>query len=68
MSDKEESKLQSKDDSSDDSGEEWIGPMPTEAVPAKKRKGIIYFIIFFYIVFYMNTKQAFLRSRLCQNK
>lgn len=29
---------ESRQESSD---EEWIGPMPTEAVPAKKRKGIL---------------------------
>lgn len=28
-------------ESSSDSEDEWIGPMPTEAVPAKKRKGTI---------------------------
>lgn len=47
MSDKESesevgaSKRQHKDEEnkSDSEEEEWIGPMPTEAAPAKKRKG-----------------------------
>lgn len=40
---KRESERTKADDTESSSGsdDEWIGPMPTEAVPAKKRKGTI---------------------------
>lgn len=54
MSDKEESSASKRshetDDKPDESGEssdEWVGPLPTEAAPAKKRKGKFFFSIFF---------------------
>lgn len=47
MSDTEETKVAKRSatetttqSDEDDSNDEWIGPMPTEAVPTKKRKGI----------------------------
>lgn len=36
------------DGGGDEEGDEWVGPMPSEAVQTKKRKGVYlaYFIIF----------------------
>lgn len=46
MSDKEETstskrphETEEKPDKSDESSDDWVGPLPTEAVPVKKRKG-----------------------------
>lgn len=31
-----------KSDEEDDDNDEWIGPLPTDAAPVKKRKGITF--------------------------
>lgn len=52
MSDKEEATASKRPHESDDkpveddeSSDGWIGPLPTDAAPVKRRKGFIYFEI-----------------------
>lgn len=33
----------------DESNDGWVGPLPTDAAPTKKRKGILHFFYNFYI-------------------
>ena len=47
----------------DDSDDNWIGPMPTEAVQPKKRKGSLSYCIILFIIFQLYSDYQFWNMR-----